>query len=377
MPPIRTFSRLTPHHAASGAGRLAAAALLRGIAIMVLALLGGGLLFGCTVLLYFLLQPGLVVRVNAEPQYVAGSAALLAALYAAWILAPQQKVLILFLRRFGQSSANDALSSAMYRSLRNIARLVVLDDSVFRPISIPLKERLLIVASTFPVIVALVAALAFGASVTGTVLLEREGFSLSQRGFISIGPASDGFADQTVYAERAALLQFPQAIGLWLAILGLGFLTLRSVVGAWEARRRVESEAELHKLTRRARLLVHRALAPNALGTVATVVSSSDALWQRVVTMLAGRAAKIVLDVSYPTEPILWEIRLCLDRHPAKLLLVMNAVDNFRTTARVIDERAFAELVERSAFNGVLAYDLSDPAARAGFYRDLRDFARR
>lgn len=374
---IRTFTRLPAYQDGSGVGRAAAAALLRGIAIVAMALLGGGVLVACVVVVYFALQPGLVVRVNAEPGYIVGIAALFATLYTAWILASRKKVLILFLRRFGQSSANDALSGAMYRSLSNVARLVVLDDSAFQPISIPLKERLLIVASTFPVIVALAATMALGVSVTGTVVLKREGFSLSQRGFISIGPASDGFSDSTVYAERPALLQFPQAIGLWLALAGLGFITLRVLVGAWEARRRVASEAELHKLTRRAKVLVHRALAPKALGTVATVVSSSDALWQQVVATLADRATKIVLDVSYPTEPILWELQYCLDRYPAKLFLVMNAIDNFRVAGRVINEPALAELVERSAFKGVLAYDLTDPVARTGFYRDLRHFTNR
>ena len=74
-----------------------------------------------------------------------GVLALTMLLYLTWAAASGKKRLILYLRRFRAESANEALSSAMYHSLRNIGRLVVLDDAVFKPVAIPRRERLILI----------------------------------------------------------------------------------------------------------------------------------------------------------------------------------------------------------------------------------------
>lgn len=372
-----TFTRLpdVPRHAS--VLQSTGGVLLRGGARVLLVVLGASLLGACLVVAYYSVQPGLVVRVNAESLSLLDIVVVLAALYGAWVFAARRKELILFLRRFGQSSANDAISGALYGSLGGQARLVVLDDSVFRPISIPPRQRLLILVSTFPVFIVLGLVLALGASVLGDVRIEGGGVSIAQRGFISIGPATSGLTDKTAYAEGPALLQFPQAIPLWIALAGVGFIAWRAFGGSWEARRRIDRQADLDRLVRRTRWLTRRASSPKALGTVATVISSSDGMWQKTVATLAHEAAKIVLDVSFPTAPILWELQLCVEQYPDKLLLLMDAADNYRSRHIEVDEAALAELVGRSAYQGILTYDLGDPNSRASLHRDLQAFANR
>ena len=69
--------------------------------------------------------------------------------------------------------------------------------------------------------------------------------------------------------------------------------------------------------------------APKGLGSLATVVTVKDEYWQDVVALLASRTDAIILDISHPTEAIWWELLLCLERYSEKLLITMNAQDNF------------------------------------------------
>lgn len=348
------------------AGRaLAGVVLVAGVAGI------GGL---ATLVIWASLQPGLVVRVNTTGPVALGVMASFTLLFVAWVSAARRKRLVLFLRRFGQRSANEALSGAMYRSLGAVARLVVLDDSVFRPIAIPVRQRMLIVLSTLPAAAALAGVLALGIGVRGAVVLRGETVRITQQGFINIGPRASSFVDETTYTGAPALLQLPQALPLWAAIAGLAWLTWRGVAAGWESRRRVDDEADLKHTLRRMAWLTRRISAPKPLGTVATVVSSSDGMWQEVVAALAARASVIVLDVSYPTAPILWELAHCLDHHRERLLLVLNEDDHWRTDGTVIDEPGLADLASRTLLGGILAYTPRDAARRTRFEADLRAF---
>lgn len=357
LPPQRRAPHVT-------AGRVLAIAVLAGGTVLAAGV--GGLVLVASLL------PGLVVRVNLGGTEALAVAAVLAAMFAAWVRLSRPKRLVLFLRRFGQRSANEALSGAMYRSLGAVARLVVLDDSVFRPIAIPARQRLLLVLSVLPAAAALAAVLALGVGVRGAVILQGNGFRLEQRGFINIGPRGSQAVDSTDYTGLPALLELPQALPLWAALIGLGWLTWRGLAAGWESRRRVDDDAGLARTLRRMRWLTHRLTAPKPLGTVATVVSSSDALWQPLVAALAARASVIVLDVSHPTAPILWELEHCLQHHRDRLLLVLNEDDHWRTAGTAVDEAALAALVSRTVLGGILAYTPRDPARQARFEDDLR-----
>lgn len=320
------------------------------------------------------LRPGLVVRVNMTGLIAMATVAVFTLIFAAWVAAARPKRLVLFLRRFGQTSANQALSGAMYRSLGAVARLVVLDDSDFRPIAIPVRQRLLLILSVLPVAAAMVGVLALGIGVKGAVVLRSENTRIQQEGFINIGPRGSRLIDETDYTAVPALLQLPQALPLWAVLAALGWLTWRGVARGWESQRRVDDAPGLDRTLRRIDWLTRRVAAPKPLGTVATVVSSSDAMWQQVVASLANRASTIVLDVSHPTPPILWELAHCLDQHRERLLLVLDESDHWRTAGTVINEPALEALVSRTVIGGILAYSPGDSARRTQFEADLRAF---
>lgn len=343
----------------------------RAVAVVVLAA-GLVLVAGFTgVVAWASLQPHLVVRVHVDGVVALGIGATLAVLLGAWVASARRKRLLLFLRRFGQASANEALAGAMVRSLGAVARLVVLDDSVFRPIAIPRRQRLLILLSALPAAVALTGVLTLGAGVGGAVVLRGAGVSLTQQGFLSIGPRAGAMVDETSYTRLPALLQLPQALPLWAVLAGLGWLTWRGVAAGRESHRRVDDEVGLDRTLRRMAWLTHRLAAPKPLGSVATVVSSSDAIWQQLVAALAARASVIVLDVSYPTAPILWELRHCLEHHRDRLLLVLNEDDHWRSAGTTVDESELAALAARTPLGGILAYAPRDRARRARFEADL------
>lgn len=66
-----------------------------------------------------------MVRIDTEPLMMLAVFILIGLLYLAWTAASRRKRLILYLCRFQAKHANEALSSAMYRSLRSVGRLVV------------------------------------------------------------------------------------------------------------------------------------------------------------------------------------------------------------------------------------------------------------
>ena len=256
-----------------------------------------------------------------------------------------------------------------------------MDDSQFVPIAIPFRERLTIIASALPSLAALSLVLSLGASVTGPVVLEGPNIHLYQHGFISISTVKGlrATSDRTAYNETPVLLSFPGALGIWLILVALGVTTFRSFFSGWEARRRVSRDANISALMKRVRYLGSWLAAPKGLGSLATVVTVKDEYWQDVVALLASRTDAIILDISHPTEAIWWELLLCLERYSEKLLITMNAQDNFTldsTGSGFAHRQELSERVAQSRQGGVLLYDLSILTARKHFYENLRDFVR-
>ena len=354
-------------------------ALVRRSAAGLFVLLVATMVFGLGTVLYVGLDPDQQVRVNTEPLAMLALAAFVLLLHASWIVGSGRKKIVLYLRRFRRAAANEALSGAMHRTLKPWARLVVLDDAHLQPVSVPLRERLLTLGSALPVLAGLLFALAVGASVSGPVLLEHASGSTYQRGVISITTRSATAKDRTRYSDTPALLAFPGALALW-GVLGFcGLLSLRCLRSSAQARRRVSRQQDVVDVVRHMETLGGWMAAPKPLGAMTTVVSVEDAWWQDVVTELAARADAIVLDVSEPTGPIWWEIALCATRHPDKLLLIMDADDNFtrrETPPDPADVERLGQQVVRTRHGGVLLYESGKPQTQTRFQRQLRSFVR-
>lgn len=347
-----------------------------GAAVLFLMLMAT-MVFGMAVVLYVGIDPELEVRVNTEPLALLALAVLLLLLQASWMVASGRKKIVLYLRRFRRTAANEALSAAMHGALRSCARLVVLDDARLQPVSVPLRERLLTLASALPVLAGLLLVAAVGSSVKGPVVIEDTYGGTNQHGIISIAPRATTAVDRTQYSGLPVLLDLPGALGLW-AVLGLcGLLSVKCVRSSAQARSRVARQQDIAAVVKHMQALGGWMAAPKPLGALATVVSVEDACWQDVVTALAAHADAIVLDVSEPTGPIWWEISHCVERHPQKLLLIMDAADNFTrhpTAPDPADVKRLAVQASRTRHGGVLPYQPGLASSRAHFQQQLRAF---
>jgi len=333
-------------------------------------------LFGFTVMFFASLDPSTVVHVDLKPSVGISIIVVVIILYIIWSVASGKKKVILYLRRFREKSANDALSSAMYKSLRNIGRLVVLDDSSFKSIAIPLRERVMIVLSALPGITALLLVFALGASVEGPVVYMGDGLNYRAESFISITSGLshlNEMDDMTDYSETPVLLTFPGAIGVWLLLAVLGIMVFRSFFSGWEARRSIGNDDDIKKLIRRVKYLSNWLTAPKAIGSLATVTKVENTKWQDVVTRLASQVSSIVLDISHPSDAIWWELLHCLEHYPDKLLIIMNAQDNYLSgnTGDFSHYDELADHIAKSPLEGVLMYDLSTKSTRKQFYKSL------
>lgn len=201
--------------------------------------------------------------VNTDSAPVFAVSGFLLVLLAIWFVAAGKKRIVLYLRRFRQESANSALSKAMYRSLRSVGRLVTLDDSTFKPISVPLRERLTVFLSAAPYFAIVLLVSVSGVAVSGDVRYEGGGLSLRQSGWIAVNTIPPSMIDADLQ-PTPILLSFPGSIALWLALALTGLLAIRAMFTGWEAHRRVRSDRELSELLRRIDFLGSWLSAPRA-----------------------------------------------------------------------------------------------------------------
>ena len=330
----------------------------------------------------YFFDPTSVVRVDWDCIGIGRTITTPIVLYLLWLVAAGKKKTVLYLRRFKRQTANKILSLAMYGSLRASGRLVVLDDSQFEPIAIPIRERILTILPMIPFITVLALFITLTLSVSGTVDLESTNVKLKQTGCVSIttGTAWNSTEkDRTSYIPQSILTSFPQNIGVWFVLIMFGLIMFRALIGGWEARRNVSSAAQLRSLLRRMRLLGSWLMTPRLLGTLATVVNVDDSMWKTVVAELSSKAKAIVLDISYPTEAIKWELIHSIENFREKVVLIMDAQDNFLKNRDMVDPGTRQEtmhLIQKSRLGGVVLYNLASHAEQRTFGRNLRNFVR-
>jgi hypothetical protein len=110
---------------------------------------------------------------------------------------------------------------------------------------------------------------------------------------------------------------------------------------------------QVEKAARRVRRRSRRVLAPRI-----TVLRVADPLWQAVVRRFAGESEVVLVDVSYPTDNLLWEVHT-LESSRARWLPI-GRVDRLEALA-VDPAESAAEL--RAVLEGreVIGYRLDDP----------------
>ncbi len=217
---------------------------------------------------------------------------------AGWLLAAGRKDLVLFLRRFGNEALNDAVRDLVQTVLRQRARLVTLDDSVFVPLG-PRWRGL--AASLMP-----------SAIVLG-------GIALSYAGFAKV--ARSELEDETPFGAALALIQ----LGIVFVGVVAGVVVVWLFVAAVRAhivgRMAVSDDASLARALRRLRKLRSWARAPSIAAPMATVVSVSDAEWQTAVASMVRLCDVTLTDISQPSESIRWELATLRDAQVRVILL--------------------------------------------------------
>src|SRR5262249_28091976 len=119
-------------------------------------------------------------------------------------------------------------------------------------------------------------------------------------------------------------------ISVLIFILLMGFVALLLsialiAVGARRAARRaqrlathaIDNERQIAGTAKTIRRLTRKILSPRLV-----VVRVAGGIWQQVVSTLAGSADVVVIDVSHPTNPLLWEVSTMKQAVGGRWLLV-------------------------------------------------------
>jgi hypothetical protein len=219
-------------------------------------------------------------------------------IFVGWLLAAGRKKLILFLRRFGSEQLNDAVRALVQTRLRRRFRLVTLDDSAFSPAG-ALWSGLLV--SLLP------------AGVTLILIFSSYG------GFAKV--AQSELEDETPFGAALALLQVGMlGLGL-LAFVVCLVLTVMAIRAHFAAKRKIDSQKSRSKVVRKLRWHKSLVRAPSIAAPMATVVTTTDAEWQPTVLTIAPLCEVVLLDLSSPSDSILWELETVLSLELHVILL--------------------------------------------------------
>ena len=315
------------------------------------------------------IDPGAVRDMAPKPGIVILVVVAVASLSLGLWLVRGRRRLVLFLRRFGFTEATQAVTFALVKALGGSWRLVTLDDAEVSPVGSSKGLRWLSVA------VGLVAV----AVIAGAL------FWLFGGGFNALFDKMEG---QVMHGATLADILARFLVGIFavpvLLMVGVLFVivipavfALGVAVFAWSsygAIRRAEraktvqitDEVQIEQaasaVVRRSRGIVGPALA------VARVASS---IWQPVVSRLASVSSAVLIDISAPTDNLIWEIEKLRSGMRARWILVGEQEHLRRMTAGEKQSAPEAKLLRVLDGEQVLAYS-SDKRELPRFARSLR-----
>lgn len=250
-----------------------------------------------------------------------------------------QRELVLFLRRFGYTEATEAVTFAVVKTVGRSWRLVTLDDSTIAPLGLPIGTRRLFragslgSASIAGALRMVYAAVKLGPLALGGMLailglaawlnqdlntfldFPHSGEPIGLHSFPRPGEHS-GWNLQGAFYALFVLFTVALVLGVLLIPLYLLVLPLALVLGfsssAAEAARKAEESrrgeiatvAQIETVAESVEAESHKIFAPRLV--VLRVVSH---VWKQAVQRLAASASTALIDVSKPSENLLWEIQ--------------------------------------------------------------------
>ena len=234
------------------------------------------------------------------PLAILGQAAALVLVYALIAAASHRKALVVYLRRFGRSEANDAVEAALRKKLGARYRVITLDDGQFVPLHMLARSRLMIgmpglLGCGFLSLVAIVTYVAlvnFAPSITGAVWF-----------IVLLGTA----------------MNLPFVLGVLAMTLALSIIAL---IHAARLRRRrtliVRSQNDLAAVAAIVARLTSWWRRPSLADVHSMTIKTADDIWQPTVQRFLAMADVILFDVSERTSNLQWEMErvreACSDR---------------------------------------------------------------
>jgi hypothetical protein len=232
------------------------------------------------------------------------------------ILTSPRKKLVLFLRRFGNEDINHSIRRAVRWHLGTTYRLITLDDLAFRPASSPPGPKA-VAAGT--IIAAAALALLTERAIEWVLEVVKTGEAVQTYVWVpgSIDAMEGWYFEIFLYwVAKGAFLVECYIVGLGaLVAIGILFLGRRS-------RLSIENVDRIRKVERQVERLKSWRRGPSLFAPQASVVRVVDALWQPTVVSLLRHAEAVLIDISVPSESILWELRAAREASTSKLILL-------------------------------------------------------
>ncbi len=258
----------------------------------------------------------------------AGMAALAAvSLLACWLgikLVRGRRKLGLYLRKFGFADTTRTVSQALKSAVGRSVRLVTLDDSQVAPVGVGAGRW----------VPALVRLAALGLVAWLVFYLFAGGFNADRDRIINdtIQQASDRSGDNVVDQFGAVIggAMIGGVVAGLLLILTIALAIIAGLVGliAYRAHRsarlaqRQASQALAQRqhvdgVARRLNAVARKAFAPRLM-----VVTVPESFWQEAVKGFAAVSTVVVIDVSHPTDPLIWEVANLKPQFRGRLIFV-------------------------------------------------------
>ncbi|HEY7223757.1 MAG TPA: hypothetical protein VH561_09230 [Micromonosporaceae bacterium] len=278
----------------------------------------------------------------------------------------------LYLRKFGYGDSTRAVTGALTSAVGRRVRVVTLDDAMVTPVPPPRWRRRL----------AGLALIVFTGVVVYFVLWVRGGGI--ERSVANGQHTDPGQADNIKDSFGAAMGNaFADAIGMAVLLVLIGFVMLLAggiavfAAGAWVAairagrftRRTIDTESAIAPIATRIGALSRKIFSPRLFVTRVT-----GPIWQAAVRGLGAAADVVIIDVSHPTDPLLWEVETMKLMFGDRWVLVgayehVGALGDQRTAAGTDNRARLARLLDGEE---IIAYGHA-PADRKRFIRALRN----
>ncbi len=253
-----------------------------------------------------------------------------------------KRKLVLFLRRFGYNEATSAITFATAKTTGRSWRLVTLDDAAIAPLGVATGTRRLFRAGNFggaaiarawrivikAAFLVMVGAIAGILCLVGITLLRHEDLATLFNHFSNAGEALSWNIPSAFYVLFwiASVSPFVGLFVALLLVLLMPFLSFYvffssssdAVRQAEEARaHEIRSTHEIGAVTRSVAEQSRKIFSPRLV-----VLKVDSSVWKQTVSSLASLTSVPLIDVSEPTENLLWEIRELTGQFGARCVFV-------------------------------------------------------